>query len=145
MDGQPFLFINQEVDPGLLATLRQDVVPWLEANVPSTAGQQQRLAADPHTPRFTLVFDREAYSPAFFDEMRAQHIAILGDQKYPGESWREDEFAAYTAELAGGETSTLRRAERGTRLSNGLWVREIRKLSESGHQTSILTTNYSVD
>ena len=37
---------------------------------------------------------------------------------------------------------TMQLAERGTRLSNQLWVREVRKLSEGGHQTSILSTNY---
>src|SRR5438128_10001174 len=36
MDGQPFLYVNKEVDPGLIATLTQDVVPWLEANVGKT-------------------------------------------------------------------------------------------------------------
>ena len=145
MDGQPFLFINKEVDPGLLATLRQDLVPWREANVPLTAQQQQWPASDPHLPRFTLVFDREAYSPEFFSQMRDQRIAILTYHKYPGESWREEEFAEHTVALAGGETTTMRWAERGTRLSNGLWVREIRRLTDSGHQTSILTTNYGVD
>jgi hypothetical protein len=34
-------------------------------------------------------------------------------------------------------------SERGTRLSNNLWVREIRKLTDSGHQTAMLTTNFS--
>jgi hypothetical protein len=33
-------------------------------------------------------------------------------------------------------------AERATCLSNGLWVREVRSLSESGHQTAILSTDY---
>jgi hypothetical protein len=33
-------------------------------------------------------------------------------------------------------------AERGTRLSNGLWLRELRKLTERGHQTAILSTDY---
>src|SRR6266478_2693547 len=32
MDGQPFLYINKEVDPGLIATLKQDVIPWLETS-----------------------------------------------------------------------------------------------------------------
>ena len=31
MDGQPFFYVNREADPGLLATMRQDLVPWLEA------------------------------------------------------------------------------------------------------------------
>jgi hypothetical protein len=33
-------------------------------------------------------------------------------------------------------------AERGSRLSNKLWVRELRKRSERGHQTAILCTDY---
>jgi hypothetical protein len=39
----------------------------------------------------------------------------------------------------------MKLAERGSRLSNGLWVREVRKLSDSGRQTSILSTNYRAD
>jgi len=36
----------------------------------------------------------------------------------------------------------MKLAERGSQLSNKLWWREIRKLTDSGHQTSILTTNF---
>ena len=36
----------------------------------------------------------------------------------------------------------MRLAERGSCLTNGLWVREIRKLTDSGHQTAILATDY---
>jgi hypothetical protein len=144
MDGQPFLFVNKEVDPGLEATLRQDLAPWLEANVPLSLEQQQRLEADPRAHRFTLVFDREGYSPKFFREMRDKRIAILTYHKYPGKDWPEEGFAEHTVELTGGEKTTMKLAERETELSNGLGVREIRKLTASGHQTSILTTNYGV-
>jgi hypothetical protein len=44
--------------------------------------------------------------------------------------------------LASGERTTIELAERGTKLSNGLWVREFRKRSDSGHQTAILSTDY---
>ena len=145
MDGQPFVFVNKEVDPGLLATLRSDLVPWLETNAPASAQMQQRLRDDPRQHRFTLVFDREAYSPEFFAAMRLQHIAILSYHKYPGEDWPVEEFAAGSVRLASGEEVTMKLAERGTRLSNHLWVREVRKLSEGGHQTSILSTNYQAD
>ena len=57
MDGQPYLYVNKEVDPGLIATLKQDVIPWVEANVPQTPEQKQRLAADPRAMRFQLVCD----------------------------------------------------------------------------------------
>ena len=145
MDGQPFVFVNKEVDPGLLATLRSDLVPWLETNAPASAQMQQRLRDDPRQHRFTLVFDREAYSPEFFADMRLQHIAILTYHKYPGGDWPVEEFAAGSVRLASGEEVTMKLAERGTRLSNHLWVREVRKLSDSGHQTSILSTNYQAD
>lgn len=145
MDGQPFVFVNKEVDPGLLATLRSDLVPWLETNAPACGTLKQRMRDDPRQHRFTLVFDREAYSPDFFSEMRDKRIAILSYHKYPGAGWPVEEFADCSVRLVSGEQVTMKLAERGTRLSNQLWVREVRKLSEGGHQTSILSTNYQAD
>lgn len=142
MDGQPFLYVNKEVDPGLIATLKQDVIPWLEGNVARTPEQERRLAEDARAHWFTVVFDREGYSPELFEQMREKRIAVLTYHKFPREDWRDEEFATHSVKLAGGETVTLKLAERGTRLSNNLWLREIRKLTDSGHQTSILTTNY---
>ena len=142
MDGQPFLYVNKEVDPGLIATLKQDVIPWLEGKVTKTPEQERRLAEDARAHWFTIVFDREGYSPEFFEQMWKKRIAILTYHKFPQDDWRREEFVAYSVELAVGETVTLQLAERGAQLSNKLWLREIRKLSESGHQTSILTTNF---
>jgi hypothetical protein len=145
MDGQPFFFVNKEVDPGLLATLRHDLAPWLESNAPASAELQQRMQADPYQHRFTLVFDREGYSPEFFREMKQRRIAVLSYHKFPGEAWPAEEFSDCGVKLAGGAVTTMKLAERGSRLSNGLWVREVRKLSETGRQTSILSTNYRAD
>jgi hypothetical protein len=142
MDGQPFLYVNKEVDPGLIATLKQDVIPWLEANVPKTPEQQRQLAEDPRAHWFTVVFDREGYSPELFQYLWGKRIAVLTYHKFPGQDWRAEEFQTYQVRLAGGEVVTMKLAERGTRLSNGMWVREIRKLGDSGHQTAILTTNF---
>jgi len=142
MDGQPFLYVNKEVDPGLIATLRQDVVPWLEKLVPKSAEQVQRLAADPLAHWFTLVFDREGFSPDLFKELRAKRIAILTYRKFAKEDWPVQEFRSYQVQLAGGQIETVKLAERGTRLSNQLWVREIRKLTEGGHQTTLLATDF---
>lgn len=142
MDGQPFLYVNKEVDPGLIATLKQDVIPWLEANTDKTPEQERRLAADARTHWLTIVFDREGYSPELFEQMQNKRIAILTYHKFPQDDWHSEEFATHSVELAGGETVTMKLAERGARLSNNLWLREIRKLTDSGHQTSILTTNF---
>jgi hypothetical protein len=142
MDGQPFLYVNKEVDPGLIATLTQDVVPWLEANVAKTPEQERRLAEDARAHWFTLVYDREGYSPELFAKMGKKRIAILTYHKFPQQDWRKEEFQLHSLTLAGGETVTMQLAERGSQLSNKLWLREIRKLTDSGHQTSILTTNF---
>ena len=142
MDGQPFLYVNKEVDPGLIATLTQDVIPWLEASVAKTPEQERRLAADARAHWFTIVFDREGYSPELFAQMGNKRIAILTYHKFPQDDWRSEEFQLHSVELGGGESVTMKLAERGARLSNNLWLREIRKLTESGHQTSILTTNF---
>jgi len=142
MDGQPFLYVNKEVDPGLIATLKQDVIPWLEASVAKTPEQARRLAEDPRTHWFTVVFDREGYSPELFEQMWRKRIAVLTYHKFPKDDWRSEEFAAHSVPLAAGQTVTMQLAERGSQLSNKLWLREIRKLNDSGHQTSILTTNF---
>jgi hypothetical protein len=119
MDGQPFVFINKEVDPGLLATLRSDLVPWLKTNVPVSAELQQRLQHNPRQHRFTLVFDREAYSPDFFAGMKQHRIAILTYHKFPGENWPAEEFVDCSVTLSGGEGVKMKLAERGSKLSNG--------------------------
>jgi hypothetical protein len=141
MDGQPFLYVNKEVDPGLIATLKQDVIPWLERNVAKTP-EQQCLEKDPRTHWFTMVFDREGYSPELFEQLWRKRIAILTYHKFPQGEWRSEEFTTHRVQLVGGEIVTMKLAERGTQLSNQFWVREIRKLSDGGHQTSILATNF---
>jgi hypothetical protein len=141
MDGQPFFVVNQVVDPGLIQVIEQQIVPRLEQRLPAQPGPGP-LEADPLRHRFTLVFDREGYSPGLLLRMKAQRIACLTYHKFPGEDWPEEEFAPSQVHLASGEAVTLQLAERGTRLRNGLWVRELRKRADSGHQTAILCTDY---
>lgn len=145
MDGQPFFYVNKEVDPGLIATLRQDLVPFLETQAPLSPELQKRMEDNPRQHRFTLVFDREAYSPDLFADLQRQRIAVLTYHKYPGEDWPVEEFTERTVELCSGAVVSMKLAERGTRLSNGLWVRQVRKLSPGGKQTAILSTDYEAD
>jgi hypothetical protein len=77
--------------------------------------------------------------------MKAQQVAILTYHKYPGDDWLETEFFEHTLTLPTGEVTQVKLAERGVCLSNKLWVREIRKLTERGHQTAILATDYQSD
>jgi hypothetical protein len=82
------------------------------------------------------------HRPELFQDLWQKRIAVLTDHKFPREPWRPEEFHSSSVSLGGGETVTLKLAERGTQLSNQFWVREIRKLSDSGHQTAILSTNF---
>ena len=141
MDGKPFFVVNMAVDRGLLQALEEEIIPRLERDIPNQPSAEQ-LEADPLLCRFTLVFDREGYSPAFFARAWERRIACLSYHKHPGEDWPRDEFESTEVLLISGEKTTFRLAERGARLSNGLWVREIRKLSKDGHQVSIITTDY---
>lgn len=134
LDGQPFFVVTKEVDPGLLSVLRQTIVPWLKEQTPESEGR----------PRFTLVFDREGYSPDFCAEMKEENIAVLTYRKNPGEDWPIHEFQNHDVTLVGGEIATMKLAERGVDLGK-LWVREIRKLTESGHQTSMIATDFHSD
>src|SRR5271169_6160557 len=141
MDGQPFFVVSQAVDPGLLQVMERDLIPRLEKDVPNQPSQQQ-LEDDPSLHRFTVVFDREGYSPIFLAAMKKKRIACLTYHKHPGADWPRQEFFATPVRLASGQETTMQLAERGTRLSNQLWLREIRKLSPSGRQTAILSTDY---
>ncbi len=141
LDGQPFFCVTQPIDPGLVKTLEGEIIPRLLEDIPNQP-TTEALAADPHRHRFTLVFDREGYSPDFFARLKAQRIAILTYHKHPGEDWPENEFSSHQVTLQNSDTVPLHLAERGTLLSNGLWLRELRRLDEKGHQTSILSTDY---
>ena len=141
MDGQPFVYINQEIDHGLVQALREDVIPWVEQNAPVSAEHQRRMEADPVQPRFTVVFDREGYSPDLFEELQQRRIAVLSYHRYPRGDWKAEEFQEHTVELGNGERVQMKLAERETRLPKGLAIREVRKRTEAGQQISLVTTH----
>ena len=56
---------------------------------------------------------------------------------------RNKSFSPTDVRLSSGQLTTIRLAERGTWLGDWLWVREVRKLTESGHQTAVKATDYN--
>jgi hypothetical protein len=145
LDGQPFCYFNQAVDHGLVQALRSEVLPWLEANVSISAEHQQRMASDPRVPRFTVIFDREGYSPDLFLQLQPQRIAALTYHRYPeGEDWPAAEFQEKAVKLVSGEVVRMKLAERETHIGQrpGLRVREIRKLGTGDRQVSMVSTNW---
>jgi hypothetical protein len=143
--GQPFFAVSRPIDHGLLEALRSDIVPRLLQEVPGQPTADE-LQADRDRARFVILFDREGYSPEFFKAMWQTHrIACITYHKYPKDDWPTSEFAEIETTLPGGERVSLKLAERGTWIGekkNGLWVREVRKLTTSGHQVSLISTAY---
>ena len=144
MDGQPFFAVTQAADPGLLKTLEEQIVPKLLEEVPGQPSAPA-LEANPYLARFTMIFDRAGYSPDFFEERWEQRIAVITYHKFPEGQWAPEEFSPRRVRLVSGEEVELALAERGTRLSNGFWVREVRQRDERGHQTAMLSTDYRRD
>lgn len=145
--GRPFFVVEKPVDPGLLKTLQNDIVPRLLKDIPDQPTEQE-LSANPQQCRFILVFDREGYSPAFFKKMWQKHrISCMTYHKHPGEDWPEKWFTEHEVTMPNGETVTMELAEMGSLVGSGegaIWMREIRKLTQSGHQTSLISTVYEL-
>lgn len=97
----------------------------------------------PGEPVFVLVFDREAYEPKWFIKLWEEYqVAVITYRKNVADRWDDSLF--YNIETQINNTNvTMRLCEMGTQL-NGHWFREIRRLSDSGHQTSIITTHPSL-
>jgi hypothetical protein len=142
--GQPFFVVERPIDQGLIEALTFDIVPRLLKDVPNQPTAED-LAADPYRFRFAILFDREGYSPKFFKDMWQQHrIACITYHKHPKEAWPEELFQVTEVRLPNGECVSLKLAEMGSWVGgkDGLWMREIRKLAPSGHQTSLISTAY---
>lgn len=146
--GRPFFVVEKAIDPGLLKTLENDIVPRLLKDIPGQPNEAE-LKADPEKCRFILVFDREGYSPVFFKKMWRQYrIGCMTYHKYPGENWPEEWFYEHEVIMPNGEFVTMKLAEMGTIVGSGkdaMWMREVRKFTDSGHQTSLISTAFDLN
>ena len=145
--GQPFFSIERPIDHGILEAIENGVLPRLLADVPGQPTKEE-LEADPYRSRFLMIFDREGYSPSFFRRMWQEHrVSCVTYHKFPKGDWPTSEFSKITATMPHGERVTMKLAERGSRVGtrDSMWMREVRKLTASGHQTSLISTAYGRD
>lgn len=145
--GLPFFVVEKQIDSGLLKTLRGDIIPRLLKDIPAQPSEQD-FDINPYRCRFVLVFDREGYSPGFFHEIWQKHrIACITYHKHPDEAWPREWFIEHEVTMPRGERVKIKLAEMGSRVGSGknaIWMREVRKLTESGHQTSLISTAYEL-
>jgi len=143
MDGQPFFFAHKDVSSGLIDALENDIVPRLLKDVPNQPSKEM-LENDPLLHRFSIIFDREGYSPALLLRLKEKRIACLTYHKFPKEDWSTHEFKQYAVTLPSGQEVEMKLAERRISLQK-LDLREIRRMTDTGHQTSIISTDSMSD
>ncbi len=146
--GQPFFVINKTISKGLIQTIKEQLLDKFNSDVPNQPSKGE-LQKDKYKSRYMLVFDREGYSPDFFCDLWQERISMATYKKNVTNQWDDTEFSEHTGTLPFGTEKTIELAERGVLLQNKgskkkIWAREIRNKSKSGHQTSIITTNYTL-
>lgn len=129
--GLPLMVLTGELNEKLKLAIEQ-AIPQIKNEI--------NFVSEPGEPLFTLVFDREAYEPKWFIKLWEEHqVAVITYRKNVKDKWDSSLF--YDTEILVNNTNvTMQFCEMGAQL-NGHWFREIRKLSENGHQTSIITTH----
>jgi len=138
-DGLPYFFVTGQVNEKLQQALEEEIIPQLNILIQSKIPKDE-LCVDVQLPRYTLVFDREGYSPQFFGDIWQEHqVAVITYRKNVKNLWDEVGFVDYEIETELG-TSTMPLQEKEIEI-DGVSMREIRKLSIDGHQTSVITTN----
>ena len=130
-EGLPLMVINGELNEKLKDAIEK-AIPEIKKAID--------VSDDPNKPIFTLVFDREAYEPGWFIKLWKEHrIAVISYRKNAKDKWDENLFES-TEIQTNNHHVTMQLCEMGS-LIQGYWFREIRKRTESGHQTSIITTH----
>jgi len=123
----PLFFVTAEATEGLLAMLDSTLLPEVRRLV----GPRRRV---------TIAFDREGWSPELFAKWKEEKFDVLTYRKGKQTRWQERFFSLVEGKV-GGKKVAYQLAERTVKLSNGLRVREIRRLTEDGHQTAVITTD----
>lgn len=143
--GLPVMMVTGELTEKLQLAIEQYIIPQLQQTIllPSPGTPPQSEVPDDQPPVCTLVFDREAYEPAFFERLWKNHrIAVLTYRKNVKDTWPEQSFTNNQVQVLD-NTITMQLCEQKTTLG-GVAFREIRRLTESGHQTAIITTNNTI-
>jgi prepilin-type processing-associated H-X9-DG protein len=123
--GDPLFVVTAEANAGLCKML-----PDLLTEIRTLVG----------TRRLTIVFDRGGFSPKLFSKIIDAGFDILTYRKGRVRPLPRSRFTKHEL-TADGRAITYTLADNNVRLSNGLLVRQVIRLTkDSGHQTPIITT-----
>lgn len=129
--GLPLMVVAAELNEKLKEGITQAIKEF---------NQQIVLPQDNTKTRYTIVFDRESYEPKWFKSLWDDHqVAIISYRKNVKDTWGVNTFKKHTLRINESNVA-MQLSEMGVCL-NGMWFREIRKLSSNGHQVAIISTN----
>jgi hypothetical protein len=128
---EPLFFVTAKANDSLLSMLEKEIIPELK----KLAGEGNRV---------TLVFDREGWSPKSFEKWFKADIDVITYRKGKYDPWPEECFIEVESHVRGKAVKYLL-GERSIKINKKFWLREVRRLCDNGHQTSIITTRQDVD
>ena len=132
--GLPLMVVTGELNEKLKSAI-EEIIPKIKEEITQVA--------KPGEPLFSIVVDREAYEPAWFKKLwNENRIAVITYRKNVKDIWDESLFQSVDIPIHNTNV-TMRLCEMGTQL-DGHWFREIRRITDNGHQTSIMTTHPSL-
>lgn len=123
--GEPLFVVTAEANAGLVQML-----PDVLAEIRTLVGER----------RVTVVFDRGGYSPKLFLQLLAEGFDLLTYRRGRSRPVPRARFTRHEAVLDGTKVCDLL-ADQGVRLLGGtLRLRQVTRLTDTGHQTPILTS-----
>jgi len=122
---EPLFLITAEANDSLLSMIDSQVIPYIKA-----------LTGDR---RVALIFDREGWSPKMFAKWYEKGVDVITYRKGRYDPWPDECFVETVSRIAD-QPVTYRLGERSIELGKNFWMREVRRLCDSGHQTSVMTT-----
>ena len=133
------MFFIGDLNERLKDAIEQHIVPALIEDTKNIAPED-----DSTQPRFTIIFDREGYEPAFFAKLWEQYrVAVITYRKHVKDKWDKDDFKSVEIQVNDAKV-VMQICEKPVQLGIHSF-REIRKLTVSDHQTSIITTHPTLE
>ena len=123
---EPLFCVTAAAHDGLLAMLERELLP----EVRELVGEGRRVS---------VLFDREGWSPKSFQRWEEAGFDVITYRKGPYEPWPEARFVA-VEDPTQSPPVRYRLAEQATTFGKDFVMREVRRLCDDGHQTSIVTT-----
>jgi len=141
-DGNPYFYVTADVNEKMGEMLTDEIIPRLLELHPVSDDHKKRMEEDKDEPLFTLVFDREPYSPELFATLWTKHrIAIITYKKNVKDKWDEGLFKDYSVPTTLEEEKMLLHEKTYCTADKKHTMREVRRLCPNGHQTSVVSTN----